>query len=202
MQLRSQLMSEAKGYARYTFRGHTGYLIHPDSADHALLAVRHSAGVAPWADADVHIHCSSEEYYLLLDGELKFLVAGVILTLKPGEMLAVMPGVPHAITGGAGLIEHFGFRAPAPDDRQSLRRVEAELPPLVEEGKRELKCEWGYRIPLEEQCNQNCWLLGVGAARFHSPNFLFAYLDFPTHEAANAGLGTRHRLHLHRETWE
>jgi mannose-6-phosphate isomerase-like protein (cupin superfamily) len=31
---------------------------------------------------------------------------------------------------------------------------------------------------------------------------VLAYLDFPTAEAANAGIGTRHRLHLHQKSWE
>ena len=76
------------------------------------------------------------------------------------------------------------------------------MPPVTGGEQRELREDWGYRIPLDDARNHNCWLIGLGAARFHSPDFLLAYLDFPTHEAANAGLGSRHRLHLHRESWE
>lgn len=65
-----------------------------------------------------------------------------------------------------------------------------------------MRRDWGYRIPLDDARNRNCWLIGLGVARFHSPHFLLAYLDFPTEEAANAGLGTRHRLHLHERSWE
>lgn len=28
-----------------------------------------------------------------------------------------------------------------------------------------------------------------------------AYLDFPTQETANAGIGTRHQLHFHQRSW-
>lgn len=73
---------------------------------------------------------------------------------------------------------------------------------LVDESKPELRRGWGYRIPLQEPRNHNCWLTGLGAARFRSPCVLLAYLDFPTDDEANAGLGTRHRLHLHRQSWE
>jgi mannose-6-phosphate isomerase-like protein (cupin superfamily) len=117
-------------------------------------------------------------------------------------MLMVKPNMPHAIAHGEGLIEHFGFRAPSPGDRQSLGPLPTHMPSFTDDEPRELRREWGYRIPLHDSRNHNCWLVGLGTARFQSPHFLFAYLDFPTHEAANAGLGTRHRLHLHRESWE
>jgi len=195
-------MSEPIRYIRHTFVGYSGYLVHPDCTQHELLAVRHSDSVPSWTDPDVHLHHTAEEYYLLLRGKLWFLVAETTIILKPYEILMVKPDVPHAIARGEGLIEHFGFRAPTPNDRQSLAAVSTLLPPATNEAQRELVQDWGYRIPLNEAHNRNCWLIGLGAARFHSPHFLFAYLDFPTYEAANDGIGTRHRLHLHKESWE
>jgi mannose-6-phosphate isomerase-like protein (cupin superfamily) len=112
-------MSNSTPYTRHTFQGYSGYLVAPGNPDtaHELVAVRHSASVPPWADADVHVHERSEEYYLLLRGELQFLVADSSVTLRAPEMLVVQPHVSHAIVGGRGPIEHFGFRAPAPNDR-------------------------------------------------------------------------------------
>jgi mannose-6-phosphate isomerase-like protein (cupin superfamily) len=196
------IVSEQTRYAQYAFQDVSGYLVSPDNAAHDFVAVRHSALVTPWVDLDLHAHQLSEEYYLLLHGQLWFVVAGDTVTLKPNEMLMVRPNMPHAITRGEGLIEHFGFRAPSPGDRQSLGPLPTRRPSFTNDEPRELRREWGYRIPLHDAQNRNCWLVGLGAARFHSPHLLFAYLDFPTHEAANAGLGTRHRLHLHRESWE
>ena len=195
-------MPQSSSYSRILFQGYTGHLLHPDSAAHQLLAVRHSANVAPWADSDVHLHDSSEEVYLLLAGELSLIVAGATLDLHANEILVVKPGVPHSLVRGSGLIEHFGFRAPAGRDHQSLGAIPVLLPPAIGIEQRELRADWGYRIPLDDARNQNCWLIGLGAACFYSSNFLLAYLNFPTYEAANAGLGTRHRLHLHRESWE
>jgi mannose-6-phosphate isomerase-like protein (cupin superfamily) len=174
----------------------------PPDADHELLTIRHSARVTPWTDPDVHIHGSSEEFYVLLHGELALLVAGVLVTLKPMEVLMVKPRVPHAIVQGTGTIEHFGLRAPAPGDRQTMGKPPEELPPASLEESRELRSDWGYRIPLQEERNQSCWLIGYGAARFPSSHLILAYLDFPTMEAANAGIGSRHRLHLHQASWE
>jgi len=158
--------------------------------------------VHPWADGDVHLHQTSEEYYLLLHGELHQRVASAVVCLRASELLMVRPDVPHAILGGTGPIEHFGIRAPAVEDRRLVDESAGLPAPPVDESKRELRRRWGYRIPLQEPRNRNCWLTGLGAARFHSPYLLLAYLDFPTDDEANAGLGTRHRLHLHRESWE
>jgi len=202
MRMNGHIMSVRTRYTRYAFQDFSGYLVSPDNTTHELVAVRHSALVTPWADFDLHAHQLSEEYYLLLHGQLWFCVANEIVTLKPNEMLMVKPKVPHAIAHGEGLIEHFGFRAPLSNDRQSLGPLPDHLPSTTDDEPRELRREWGYRIPLHDAHNHNCWVIGLDAARFQSPHFLFAYLDFPTHEAANADLGTRHRLHLHRESWE
>jgi len=191
-------------YVRYSFHGRSGWVVHPGqpAVGHALVAIGHTASVQPWADPGVHLHRDSEEYYLLLLGELQVLVAGRLLSLRPREILLVRPGVTHAIVGGAGPIEHFGLRAPARADKHLVGEIPSPLPVPFQEHARELRAEWGCRIPLEDPRNRNCWLVGAGVARFQSPFLIFAFLDFPTPEAANAGIGTRHRLHLHRHSWE
>ena len=148
-------MPEQARYAKYTFHNYSGYLIHPDNAAHPFLTVRHSGCVSPWADSDVHAHRLSEEHYLLLHGCLWFFVADSVLSLRPAEILVVKPGVPHAVIRGEGLIEHFGFRAPASSDRQSLGALPARLPRLGDEDQRELRRDWGYRIPLCDARNCN-----------------------------------------------
>jgi mannose-6-phosphate isomerase-like protein (cupin superfamily) len=191
-------------YTRYTFRGRTGYVI--DSSDpgvtQKLVAVGHTDSVAPWSDPGIHLHRNAEEYYFLFQGELRILVVEKLVSLRPKEILMVKPQVPHAIVGGEGLIEHIGIRAPAKRDKQLLGNIPNELPPTVNERERELRCDWGYRIPLEASKNQNCWLLGTGIARFRTSHLILAFLNFPTTEAANAGIGTRHRLHRHQTSWE
>ena len=122
--------------------------------------------------------------------------------LKAKEILGVKPQVPHAIVKGEGVIEHFGIRAPAANDRQSVGKVPEELPPISEEGVRALKGDWGYRIPLAQVCNQNCWLLGAGSAHFKSAHLSLAYLHFSDQAEANAAIGTRHSLHFHSRSWE
>jgi mannose-6-phosphate isomerase-like protein (cupin superfamily) len=187
---------------RQTFRGYSGYVVGPHSSPHELVALRHTAAVAPWADGDLHLHDRSEEYYLLLAGRLWLLLGGSVVSLEPGEMLMVRPQVSHAVVRGQGRIEHFGIRVPALADRRSLGPIPGSLPAEDCKGERELCQDWGWRASVGEARNQNCWLVGLGAARFHSPHLALAVLDFPTPEAANAGIGTRHRLHLHRRSWE
>ena len=191
-------------YARYTFRGRTGDIITTDSpgVTREMVTVGHTALVTPWSDPGVHLHQHSEEYYLLLQGKLRILVAGVLVSLKPKEILLVRPQVPHAIVGGEGPIKHIGIRAPAYRDKQPVGDIPQEIPPMIGERERELRRDWGYRIPLGASSNQNCWLIGAGTARFQSLHLILAFLNFPTTEAASAGIGTRHRLHLHQRSWE
>ncbi len=196
-------MSNLTKFTRYTFQGRSGYVIDANhGAAHELLALGHTASKTPWSDPDVHLHEHSEEYYILLQGKLRFLVGGTSLTLRPKEILMVKAQVPHAIVGGAGLIEHVGIRAPALKDKQPAGEIPQELPPVLKEHERELRCDWGHRMPLEAARNQNCWLIGVGAARFQSSHLVMAFLNYPTAEAASAGAGTRYRPHLHEKSWE
>lgn len=191
--------------SKYTFQDHSGYLVAPwiSGITHELVTIRHSASVPPWADQDIHLHADSEEYYFLFQGELQLLVADSVFTLKPYEVLMVKPRVSHAVVGGNGPIEHFVIRMPALDDRQTAGKIPQELPPVVDESKRDLWFDWGCRAPLTEARYQNCWLFGVGQARFQSDHMCLAYLNFPTDESANANRQNhRHRLHLHQKSWE
>jgi mannose-6-phosphate isomerase-like protein (cupin superfamily) len=196
-------MSDQTTYARYTFQDYTGYVVAPwvSGVTHNWAAIRHSALVRPWVDRDVHLHTEAEEYFFVFQGELRLWVDGSVFTLGPHETLLVRPHVPHSIVGRRGPIEHFVLRMPAYDDRQSLGEVSAEVPPATAEEERALERDWGCRVPLMETCYQNCWLFGVGRARFHSEHMCLAYLSFPTAESVDAD-GHPHRLHLHQESWE
>lgn len=187
---------------KHHFRDHTGYLIHPDlGSAHTLLALGHTAYVAPWQDGAMHVHDLAEEAFLLLQGRLTFIVADFLITLQPDELLLIRPGISHAIVGGEGKIEHIGLRAPALNDKRERGALPQDLKLTYEES-RLVMGEWGFRVPLAESQHQNCWLLGAGQALFASEHMSLAYLNFPTAEAANAGLGTRHQLHFHRQSWE
>jgi mannose-6-phosphate isomerase-like protein (cupin superfamily) len=186
---------------KHSFKGHSGYIISPQDTGQDLVAIGHTALLAPWADSYVHEHTTSEEYYFLLQGTLDFLVAGMAITLRSREILMIKPKVPHAITGGTGLIEHFGLRAPALNDKHVIGEIPQALPGDASQ-ERDLRGEWGCRISLVAPRHHNCWLIGAGSALFASQHLIMAYLNFPTMAAANAGLGTRHRLHYHQESWE
>jgi mannose-6-phosphate isomerase-like protein (cupin superfamily) len=187
--------------SRYTFQGNTGYILSPGRSANGLVALGHTASAPAWADPDLHWHEIAEEYFFLRQGELLFWIAGSSFSLRANELLMVRPQIPHAIVGGHGPIEHFGIRAPAPPDRQSAGPI-PQYSSLSLEDQRELGADWGWRVSLGNPRNQNCWLIGLGEARLRSMSLSLAYLDFPTHEQANAGLGTRHRLHLHERSWE
>ncbi len=192
-----------RNYTKHTFRDVSGYIVAPSipGVEHQLVTIRHSAAVPAWADRDIHLHRYSEEYYFLFQGELRLLVDGAVCTLRPFEVLMVKPGVSHAVLGGVGPIEHFVLRVPATEDRQGAGRIQGEMPPSSTEARRELRANWGCRVPLTEAEHQNCWLFGVGQAHFHSDHTCLAYLNFPSVESLGAD-SHRHRLHLHQESWE
>lgn len=190
-------------YTKYIFRGCSGWIVDPRvrNLSHNFLGLGHTAAVPPWIDPCLHLHRESEEYYLLLQGELQFCVAGLLVTLQPNELLMVLPQVPHAVIGGQGPLEHFGFRAPFVEDKQIIGDIPAAIP-MAGAGGRAIQADWGSRIPLSSKENQNCWLIGWGGAKHASGHLILAYLNFPTHEEANAGIGTRLRMHYHQRSWE
>jgi mannose-6-phosphate isomerase-like protein (cupin superfamily) len=183
---------------QFDFQKATGYVVsHPQG----LIAIGHTASVPPWNDPKIHQHNHSEEYYFLLKGQLEIFVRDFQITLHPNEILMVKSGIPHAIVGGEGKIEHFGIRTPALDDKQVVGELEKDAPRLYE-NERLISDEWGHRISLDMPQHKNCWLIGAGSALYQSEHLIMAYLDFPTKETANAGIGTRHQLHLHQKSWE
>ena len=196
-------MPNQNEYAKYTFRDCTGYIIASwiSSVGHAPVTIRHGAAVPPWTDHDTHLHAACEEYYFVFQGELHALVDGATMTLKPHEVLMIKPGVPHAVVGGTGPIEHFVLRMPAVEDRQVVGRIPTEATAEAAGDGRVLQARWGCRVPLGEVRYQNCWLFGVGEARFHSSVMCLAYVAFPTAQSLATDRHP-HRLHLHRESWE
>lgn len=185
-------------YSKFDFQQSTGCILeHPQR----LIAVRHTASLPPWSDSHTHQHNLSEEYYFLRAGELDILIGDFQLTLHPNEILMLKPAIPHAVLGGAGRIEHFEIRTPASDDERIVGQIVKEAPCLYE-NERSISGDWGHRIPLDLPAHQNCWLIGAGSALYKSQHLIMAYLDFPTEAEANAGMGTRHQLHLHQKSWE
>ncbi|MDX1662914.1 MAG: cupin domain-containing protein [Candidatus Promineifilaceae bacterium] len=188
--------------ALYPFEGVSGYLVHPrQSRAGAPVALGHTAAAEPWQDGDVHLHREASEIFILLQGRLRFLVGDSVLSLRPAELLLVRPGIPHAIVGGAGLIEHFGLRTPAVDDRESLYSRPIAQPTLTHEEAREVSGEWGHRIPLSDGRNQNVWLLGRGVARFPCDYLALAYGRFRSTAAAALPFAPE-ELHRHTRCWE
>jgi mannose-6-phosphate isomerase-like protein (cupin superfamily) len=186
---------------RFYFQGRSGYIVEPGNTEHGLLALGHSVTPRAWSDPGPHLHTRAEEFYYVRQGEVRLSVGGERLTVQADELLMVRPGVPHAVLGGTAPIEHFGIRAPAAADKQPAETVPSVA--IVDDGDtRDLKREWGCRVSLRRAAHHNCWLLGHDAAQFEARHLALAYLNFPTREAANAGLGTRHRLHYHERSWE
>jgi mannose-6-phosphate isomerase-like protein (cupin superfamily) len=180
------------------YRKVTGNVVsHPQR----LISIGHTAFISPWSDPNIHKHNVSEEYYLLFHGQLNLVIKDFYITLQPNEILMVRPNVAHAVVDGKDKIEYFGIRTPAFEDKEVVSELKIDIQHLYE-SERLVSGDWGCRIPLDMPQHKNCWLFGAGSALYKSQHLVMAYLDFPTHEAANAGIGTRHQLHLHQKSWE
>jgi mannose-6-phosphate isomerase-like protein (cupin superfamily) len=66
----------------------------------------------PWRDEAPHYHSVSEEYFVVLQGQIDMLVEGEIVQVKPRELLAMRSEVTHQVIGGSAPIENFLFRVP------------------------------------------------------------------------------------------
>jgi mannose-6-phosphate isomerase-like protein (cupin superfamily) len=190
--------------SKYTYPAKSGYTIGPGTPNvrQNLIAIGHTDSIPPWCDPAVHLHLGSDEYFILRRGVLKFWIADQLISLMPDEIIMIKAEVPHAIVGGEGPISHIGVRAPSLKDKQISSNIPESFPPLSNNSVRELRCDWGNRIPLKDPKNQNCWLIGVDQTRFLSQHIILAYMNYRTNPEANAGIGTRHRPHLHTHSWE
>jgi mannose-6-phosphate isomerase-like protein (cupin superfamily) len=196
-------MHTSATYTVYKVHGKSGYIIggSPGSGN-GLIALGHTDSIPSWEDQGIHSHSQSEEYYLLLNGELHLLIADSLVSLLPNEILMVRHDIPHAVVDGRGVIRHISIRAPDHQDKQRLGQLPLPLPPITYGEEREQYHDWGCRVPLDVDRNQNCWLFGFGSARFKSSHLCFAFLHFHTFDEANSGLGSRHQPHRHERSWE
>jgi mannose-6-phosphate isomerase-like protein (cupin superfamily) len=186
---------------KYYFQGHTGYLIHPTlGSAHTRLALGHTAGLDPWQDAALHLHHTAEEAFLLLSGRLDFVVADCLVTLHPYEFLLIQPGIPHAIAGGEGPIEHFGMRAPAVEDKQETGPLPQGLRPGYEDDRLVLE-EWGVRIPLVQSQHQKQLFISSGRDFFTSYHLSVGYFHAPTAEVAAIELQAAQWLPISWDHW-
>jgi mannose-6-phosphate isomerase-like protein (cupin superfamily) len=171
--------STYSGCRKLVFRDHSGYLVNPAPSEAGAVGLGHTARRPAWSDPAIHIHELSEELYLLIVGELSFVIGSQVLSLRGGELLLVRPQVPHAIIGGRGPIEHFGIRAPAPPDKRPVDALPSLAGPAVEEQQRELVRDWGFRAVVGAAGSHNAWLVGAPPAPFASERLSLAVLDLP-----------------------
>ena len=65
-----------------------------------------------WYDEQPHLHTSSEEYFILLQGRLDLLINGEPFSVEPYQLLGIRANVPHQIVGVKTPITNFFLRIP------------------------------------------------------------------------------------------
>jgi mannose-6-phosphate isomerase-like protein (cupin superfamily) len=89
-----------------------GKLSESESAYSPLLDVGFNRQSFPWKDETPHLHTFSEEYFIVLQGRLDFLINGYPVTATPNQLVGVRANVPHQIVGGQAPIMNFLIRVP------------------------------------------------------------------------------------------
>ena len=77
------------------------------------------------------------------------------------------------------------------------------LPEPMQGKERGIQGSWGCRVSVDEAVNRDCWLFGIGEARFYSPRMCLAYMRYPDQETANGYRDSYHHCyHAHLQSHE
>lgn len=71
----------------------------------------------PFGDDGTHLHRTSDEVYVVIEGAIELEVAGSRITVAAGEAVTVGAGVPHALVAVQHPARGMTIRGPAVDDK-------------------------------------------------------------------------------------
>lgn len=71
----------------------------------------------PFGDVGTHLHRTSDEVYVVIEGAIELEVDGSRITVPAGEAVTVGAGVPHALVAVQHPARGMTIRGPAVDDK-------------------------------------------------------------------------------------
>lgn len=71
----------------------------------------------PFADDGTHLHRTSDEVYVVIEGAIELEIDGSRITVAAGEAVTVGAGVPHALVAVHHPARGMTIRGPAADDK-------------------------------------------------------------------------------------
>lgn len=88
-----------------------GALLPPsEDAYSPALDIRFNRSLSGWRDSAPHIHMNSEEYYLVLLGQINLRVNDAFIAVSSRQMCGVRAGTSHQMVGGVPPVENFVIR--------------------------------------------------------------------------------------------
>lgn len=84
------------------------------------LQIIYNSTTEPWAGAEPHAHTSSDEVYIVLQGEMAIDVAGKVAVVRAGEFLCVPAGTVHRLVNVLTPVKSFVIRGPSVDDKVAV----------------------------------------------------------------------------------
>ncbi|NHJ49149.1 MAG: cupin domain-containing protein [Asgard group archaeon] len=191
----------------YNLHDKGGWLLSPtydDKFNSNFIQFGRTNFLDPWSDPAIHYHTTSQELYLVMHGELWLKVGDSSVVLKERNLLLVQPGIPHAVVGGKGSIQHFGLKIPCISDEKIVVRevtqYEKNSKPLFIDSK-DLDPKEGFIADFTQDDYRNCWVFGFGIAKYLTDEFSLAYMVFKD-ENEDTSLENYNDYHLHNSSEE
>lgn len=148
----------------------------------SYLQLGKTSFIEPWSDPDIHYHTQAQELYIVLNGEMWIQVGDdTILRVKEKGLLLVQPNVPHSVIGGKGKIQHIGIKVPHEKDKKiNVRKNESAINEeyIQKYNRNSINSSKGFLADLNDNKNQNCWLLGLGTATYKTKELCLAFMSY------------------------
>ena len=80
-------MPTSSNYTKYVFQDRSGGIVDSrvTAVPHNLFGMGHTAFLPPWSDPCLHLYQGSDEFYLLMPGQLELCIPGAFVNLQPVE---------------------------------------------------------------------------------------------------------------------
>ncbi len=153
----------------------------------------------------IRIHTDSEYYIFVVIGKLKSIIHEDCISITSSEVIMVKPGYKvgfeaYAINANTN-IEFYTITTPNTKQPIEVNTSFHIVEPLNFEDQRELKREWGVRIPYNIETYRNKWLFGFGNVPVLSNHMIWGSVLLKNDEDARLMFENEH-YHYHSDSYE
>ncbi|MCE7736297.1 MAG: hypothetical protein GPJ54_15560 [Candidatus Heimdallarchaeota archaeon] len=151
----------------------------------------------------LQIHTDSEFFVIVLRGELTAIVHQDCISIRKSELIMIKPGFKSGfkIYKDEKDVEFFTITTPNKKNPIGIDTRFDIVKPLNLENQRELRREWGVRIPYKSDSFRKRWLFGYGEVPVRSDHVSLALVVVKTEEDFNLMFSAEY-YHSHSKSYE